>query len=223
AHQTVCEFRLWPVAQHGCKASAYAPVVKLHGFIGAEALKDQFALFVLQAAEIQLVMIAQKRRPLGSGEGESGCIQCARQRFDIATGQRIKNILVHEEIKHQMNAIPLVAKVLATVFGKNICFAQQNRVSLTPLEKPSHFSEILEADFFRCRRLPGLKNKGDGVDAKPLNAQLRPETHYISDFSPDFDVVNVEIRLKFVKAVVIPGTRLTVTRPGRLLHTRKYD
>jgi len=61
-HQTVCELDAPPVAiEHGHEPAPDAALIELHFFLWSEACKYALALLLGQAAEIQLVVIAQNQ------------------------------------------------------------------------------------------------------------------------------------------------------------------
>ena len=65
-HQAVGEFEPAAIAlQHGSEAPTDTAIVELHVFFGAEFGKNSLALRVGEAAEVELVMIAEELSPLG--------------------------------------------------------------------------------------------------------------------------------------------------------------
>jgi len=61
------------------------------------------------------------------------------------------------------------------------------------------------------------------VEPEPGDAELRPESHDLQDLRLHQRVGGVEVGLEVVEAVVVPGLRLFVARPDRLLDAGKDD
>jgi hypothetical protein len=61
----------------------------------------------------------------------------------------------------------------------------------------------------------------DRVHPEAGYAELDPEAHDLEDLGLHLRVRRVEIGLKIVEAVEVPGFRLAIVAPGRLLYPRK--
>src|SRR5688572_15134006 len=74
--------RVAAIAERRRQSAPQAAVVQLHRPVGTEALEDELPLLLAKPAEIELVVIAQERRPLRS----VGNLRGLAQRFGERPG-----------------------------------------------------------------------------------------------------------------------------------------
>jgi len=67
-HQAIGEFESSTITpEHRCEAAPDTPIVKLHVLVGTEVFENDVPLGFGEAAEIEFIMIAQEKAPLGAG------------------------------------------------------------------------------------------------------------------------------------------------------------
>ena len=121
--------------RHRCKATADAPVVKLHILVGTEILEHHGLLRLGQPAEIEFVVVAQEQPPLGGSRSRLGGLEGLCEGSGIGRCHRIKQVLVDVKIEHHVHAVAVVAEVFHVGLGQHIGFRKNNGVALPPLQE----------------------------------------------------------------------------------------
>ena len=220
-HEAVRELEPPAVAEHRRQPAADPPVVELHAWLRAEALEDRLPLLLRQAAEVELVVVAEELGPLGSRRQLAGGAQRLRERLRVSRGERVEGVLVDPEVEHHVQPAAL-AEVPARLLGKHVRLAEQHCVADPPLDEAPHLLQVLEAQWLRAavrRRL--LEDERDGVEPEAGDAEREPETHDPADLLPHLGVLHVQIRLEVVEAVEVVLPHLGCARPRPLLDTRE--
>ncbi len=209
------------IAEHGCQTSPDPPLVELHVLLGPELLEDAFPLLIRQASEIQLVVVAEKVRPLPQLRNVTGSKQRLPKRDRIRGGQRVEEVLVDPEVEHHVDPAGAVTlEVLARLLGEHIGLAKQHRITQTPLEKAPHLRQVIEVEIPRTA-FGGARfdHEGDGVQAKSCDPLLQPEPHDAAGGGAHPRIVHVQVRLVLVEAVEVVRLGFAIVGPGRLLNT----
>ena len=199
-------------------------MIKLHILFGTESGEDLCSLFFGQAAQIQLVMIAQKLAPLRSGWPGLGILHRLDKRPGIAAGQGEEEMLIHIEIEHHLQAFAEVSEVLKIGIRKNICFSEDDRPALAPGKE---LTEAAEHVIFLARPRQvcafGGNHKGNRVHAKAIDAKLQPEAHDLQNLGLHLRIAGVEVGLKIIEAMKVVCLRGLLVVPCGLLHSGEDD
>ena len=119
--------------------TCWYPNAPLHLLRWAERVEYLLALLFGEAAEIELIMIAQEHSPLRRGRSRPRGIKRLDQRLAIGRSQRVEQSLIDLKVEHHMHAIAVVPEEIFVIFGHDIGLPKKNGVTLTPLKEIAHF------------------------------------------------------------------------------------
>ena len=135
-HQAVREFEPPAIAlHHGGETAANASLVELHIRFGTECGENCLALLLGQAAKIELIVIPQELRPLRSGRARLGGLQGFDQRTRVGGSECVKEMLIHLEIKHHLQALAGGAEVIHVHVRNYVRFRENDGIAFAPGEK----------------------------------------------------------------------------------------
>ena len=216
-------------AQHRPQPSTDTPVVQAHPLLRRELGKDVRPLFAGQPAQVQLVVVAQERRPLRHGRESRGGREGGDDGLRLASRQREPEEGVHREREQHVRAVVGAAlggrAVQRELLGVDVGLAQQNRVTLAPLQvlPPVVQDAEVQPAIAGVSGAHLLEHERRGVDAETRGAELEPEAHDLLDLLAHLVVGPVQVRLEVVEAVEVPRPRRLVPRPGLVLLTGEDD
>jgi hypothetical protein len=132
-------------------------------------------------------------------------------------------MLVDVEIEHHVHAVAVTAEIFHVGFRQHVRLGKDDGVALSPLQEfPERTQHVVLFDWLADLRSLGRDDERHRVHAEAGDAELNPEPHDLEDFRLHVRVRGVEIRLKIVEAVKIPGAGLLIARPCRFLHAGKH-
>ena len=167
---------------HRREAPAHPASVQLHVGLGGEHVHDVAALLVGQAAEVELVVVAQERRPLRV----LGQPQLGRERLDqgfgVAASQGEPDLGVQHEVEQHLRAVVRsigpTRGVLHDLSALDVGLAEQGGVAALPLGVLAPLVEdgvVHRAGVDARRHL--FQDERCRVDPEPRRTQLQPERH----------------------------------------------
>src|SRR5262245_222688 len=101
---------------------------------------------------------------------------------------------------------------------EDVRLRQENGIPSAPLEEVMQIPQVVEVQPGRLLARTRFDDEWDGIDPESGHPKLKPEPHDLPDSLLDGGVLDVEIRLECVKAVVVICSCLTVIRPGGVLN-----
>ena len=142
-----------PVAvEHGRQAAADAAVVELHLGLGPEGVEHLLALAVAEPAEVDLVVVAQERRPLARRRDGRRRFQGSDDRRGVLTGEGEERALVEQEVEHHVQPVA-VAEVLEQLLAFDVGLGEEDGVAPPPRQVLAEVVEVGEVQ----RRLRGRR------------------------------------------------------------------
>ena len=198
----------------GAEPAADAAVVDPHVRLGRERPHHVRALLVGEPAQVQLVVVAQERRPLRHGRqlGQRG--QRLDERLGLAAGQRQPQLGVEHEGEHHVRPVvgPLDGRrsqYVGRSVGVDVRLAQQDGVTVAPLHVLTPVVEDREVLGGPGSTSGGTCSSTNGAASirKPETPELQPERHDLLDLGADLRVRPVQVRLEVVEPVEVPGAR----------------
>ena len=190
---------------------------QLHVLLRREGAEHVLLLLAGEPAEVELVVVAQERRPLGHGRQRRQRAQPLDHGLGVGPGQREPHARVEQEREHHVRAVVRTARVgghvLRDVVGLDVGLAQQHGVALAPLQVLAPVVEDREVLGRRIQAWRGLlEHERRGVDAEAGGTELHPEPHDLLDLLADRGVGPVQVGLEVVEPVVVPGLRPRAAR-----------
>ena len=131
-------------------------------------------------------------------------------------------MLVHVKVEQHVHAVAFVAEEILVFGGNNIGFAQENRVALTPLQEIPQAREVFVVQDTLLSGHATFDHERNGIDSESGDSELEPVTQDPLDFCLNLGILCVQIRLEFVKPVVVPLAGDLVVAPDRLLDAGKH-
>ena len=190
---------------------------------GPKLLEHQFALRLGQPAEIEFIVIAQEQPPLGGSWPGLGRLESLCERTGIAGRHCIEQMLVDVEIEHHVHAVAVLAEIFHIGFGQDVGFGENDGVALPPLQKFAERAQhVVLLDRGSDLRTLGGDHERDRIHPEAGHAELNPEPHDLEDLGLDVRVRGVEVRLKVVEAMKVPGLGFLIVGPCRFLHAGKH-
>src|SRR3954463_4492184 len=104
-HRAVRELEVRALTQHGRQPAANAAVVQLHRLLRTELLEDQRALLLREAAEVELVVVAEEVHPLRRWRELLRRLERRLEWTDVLGRERVEEVLIHEEVEHHVNPV----------------------------------------------------------------------------------------------------------------------
>ena len=129
------------VPEHGRGAATDSAIVELHVRVRTEGAKDIGAFLVAQAPEIQFVVGAKKIHPLAVLRNLRQRRICIANRLRLFAGHRQPEMLVHEEIEDDVNAVAL-AEVHRHLVRREVRFRHEDRVAAMPGQYLPHLNQV---------------------------------------------------------------------------------
>jgi len=137
------------------------------------------------------------------------------ERLAISAGQRIEQGLVDLKVEHHVHAIAGVTKIFHVGSRKHVGLRQDDCVALPPLQKLTKAAQhVILLDWSSYVHSLGRDDERDRVHAKARDPELDPKAHDLQDLGLDLRVGSVEVGLKIVESVKIPGLGLAIVAPG---------
>ncbi len=201
--------------QHGRQPPTNAAVVGAHVGIGGESPHHLLALFLGQALQIQLVMVAYPGGVLRAAGRRRLFGQRTRQGGGVAAGQRQEIVVVGPEVQQQGEPVA-IAEVVGVVLRLHIHLAQQHGFGAAQgdevaemFEQPVALGAVAFAGLFDQVR--------GGIDAEAGNPQAQPERHDPLDLLDHPRVGQVQVRLVLVEQVPVVLAGFLVPGPDAVL------
>ncbi len=233
--EVVPHANLVPVVNHRCsrerkeqpvhQLNLLAVIIEQRGQTAADAQIDAglgiisidpvhiVPLFIGNHLQGQFIVVAQEKRPL------AGLRDGRRLLDDINDGEAVFHTNRHKQTRHEGKvvghmALISVAKVSGGVFRPLVGLGEQHPVlelaiDVTPyfLEESMGLRQVLAVG-----ALP-LVEVGDGIQAKPVHPQVKPEGYYLQNSLPYQGIIIIEVGLVRVEAVPVVGLGHRVPGP----------
>ena len=137
---------------------------------GAKAAKTGLALLRCEAAEVELVVIAEELAPLRGGGAGLGGAEALDERAGVGGGERVEEMLVDLEVEHHLQALAGVAEVFHVGVGEDVGFGEDDG---EPLRQEMNSAKVRSMSY--CST--GLRTLGPFLAMTKGTASMRkPET-----------------------------------------------
>ena len=205
-------------AEHGGQPAADAPVVQLHVLVRAELREDVRALLRRSPDRSSSSWLRRKVAHCATA-GSAGLASIAvDHRLGRSAGQREQDPRVLREVEHHAAAGCRARRTTPARAGlrrRHVGLAEQHarHRAATPMLAPGRPSIVVLVRSAESGCTCSMTNGAPSI-RKPPTPELQPERDHLADLRADRRVGPVEVGLEVVEAVVVPGLRLLVVRPG---------
>jgi len=175
------------------------------------------ALLVRNHFERQLVMVAEKDRPLAVLGNLGRLAHDVGDRMPVFLRDRHVHARHQREMERHVAFVSL-AEVLLRVLGPLVRFGEQHPIRMLGVKLgPEGLQDRVRLAQILVVRSLALDEVGHGVEAHAVDAHVEPEVHHVDDRAKHGRIVEVQVGLVRIEAVPIVGLGHRIPRPvGRL-------
>ncbi len=195
----------WREAPANAQVDAHFPVLRINAI-------HVIALFVGDHFERQLVVVAQKKRPL------AGFRNRWRELQNFDDGEAVFRAHGHEQARHQRKVKGHVAFVALAEIGDGVLrpligLGQDHAAGILAVHMLAQFfqEDVRLGQVFAVGAFPLVEIR-HGVQAETVHSHVEPEFHGLKDRLADFRAIVIEVRLMRVEAM--PEVRFSHRVPG---------
>ena len=221
--QCLEQLDLATIVIHQRREPATDPEVDPCVSIGGVVVPQIIPLAIGDHLERQLVVIAQKHRPL------AGLGNIRRLAHDVGDRMTIFGRDRHVDAWHQRKVerhMAFVARpeILQHIFRPLIGLGQQHAVAVARVELAAQPLQYLMClGQVLVYRPFALNQIGNGVEPHAVDPEIEPEPHYVDNGAQHPRIVEIKVGLMRIEAMPVVGLRHRVPRPVRLLGIDKDD